>query len=114
KLRIEKNRFDISEITDANVPSSLFKFWLRDLADPLIPSEFYDQCIKNCDDTNLSIEIVKKLPEINRRVVLCPSDNLAVIFENTKYEQTYVKTLLLNLRSREVESDLEYIVNDDL
>ncbi|CAG8561530.1 10944_t:CDS:10 [Dentiscutata erythropus] len=149
KLRIENNRFDIAGITDANVPSSLFKFWLRDLADPLIPSEFYNQCIQNCENVELSIEIIKNLPEINRRVVLfvidflqvftkphitkltkmnvnnlamvfapnflrCPSDNLAVIFENTKYEQTYVRTLLLNLHSREIESDLEYINVDDV
>jgi len=29
----------------------------------------------------------------------CPSDNLAVIFENTKYEQAFLRTLLLNLNS---------------
>ncbi|CAG8760739.1 15551_t:CDS:2, partial [Acaulospora morrowiae] len=122
KLRIEKNRYDISGITDPNVPSSLLKFWLRDLVEPLIPTDFYDRCIKHAEDKDMTIEIVKSLPEINKRVVVytidflqkfdnpetvtqtkmnvhnlamcfapnflrCPSDNLSVIFENTKYEQ---------------------------
>ncbi|KAI9205889.1 MyTH4 domain-containing protein [Polychytrium aggregatum] len=40
KCRVEKNAYDLSGITDPNVPSSLLKLWLRDLAEPLIPSEF--------------------------------------------------------------------------
>ncbi|CAG8550015.1 6432_t:CDS:2, partial [Acaulospora colombiana] len=140
KLRIEKNRYDISGITDPNVPSSLLKLWLRDLADPLIPADFYDRCIKFAEDKDMTIEIVKSLPEINKRVVTytidflqkfynpettiltkmnvhnlamcfapnflrCPSDNLSVIFENTKYEQAFVRTLLLYLRSKEIITD---------
>lgn len=30
---------------DPNIPSSLLKLWLRELSEPLIPSEFYDSCI---------------------------------------------------------------------
>lgn len=37
----------------------------------------------------------------------CPSDNLAVIFENTKYEQAFLRTLLLNLNSKEFFVDDE-------
>ncbi|KAK9767399.1 hypothetical protein K7432_002844 [Basidiobolus ranarum] len=40
RLKIEKNQYDIQGIADPNVPSSLLKFWLRDLAEPLIPAEF--------------------------------------------------------------------------
>ncbi|CAG8746169.1 16639_t:CDS:2, partial [Racocetra fulgida] len=72
----EKNRFDINGITDANVPASLFKFWLRDLADPLIPSDFYNPCIQNCENKDSVIELIKNLPEINRRVVLFVIDFL--------------------------------------
>ncbi|CAG8490713.1 6207_t:CDS:10 [Paraglomus brasilianum] len=133
RLRIENNSYDITGIADPNIPSSLFKYWLRELTDPLIPSEFYDECIQCSDDSDATIEIVKKLPEINRRVVAftinflqlfadpmtikstkmninnlamvfapsflrCPSENLAVVFENTKYEQAFVKTLLINFK----------------
>ncbi|CAG8448616.1 3793_t:CDS:10 [Acaulospora colombiana] len=70
KLRIENNYYDITGITDPNVPASLLKFWLRDLADPLIPNEFYDQCIKNSGDIHSLKRIIQQLPEINRRVII--------------------------------------------
>lgn len=37
----------------------------------------------------------------------CPSENLAVIFENTKYEQAFLRTLLLNLNSIDFFDDDE-------
>ncbi|CAB4376882.1 unnamed protein product [Rhizophagus irregularis] len=141
KLRIEKNRYDMSGITDPNVPSSLLKLWLRDLAEPLIPNKFYEKCIRYSEDAR-AVEIVKQLPLINQRVVVytidflqkfanpqiakmtkmnvhnlamvfapnflrCPSENLAVIFENTKYEQAFLRTLLLNLNSIDFFDDDE-------
>ncbi len=60
----------MSGITDPNVPSSLLKFWLRDLAEPLIPDIFYDKCIKFSEDKEAAVEIVKELPLINQRVVV--------------------------------------------
>ena len=35
----------------------------------------------------------------------CPSDNLAIIFESTKYEQAFLRTLLLNLNSENFFND---------
>ncbi|KAJ3219354.1 hypothetical protein HDU67_001573 [Dinochytrium kinnereticum] len=76
RCRIEKGNHDLSGISDPNVPSSLLKFWLRDLADPLIPSDLYDACIKigaeesRPDAAIIASNIVAALPEINRRVVL--------------------------------------------
>jgi hypothetical protein len=52
------------------VPASLLKYWLRDLAEPLIPTEFYDDCIKYAHDKEKAIEIVNALPSTNRRIVL--------------------------------------------
>ncbi|CAG8823834.1 9055_t:CDS:2, partial [Racocetra persica] len=66
----------IFRVPDANVPASLFKFWLRDLADPLIPSDFYNPCIQNCENKDSAIVLIKNLPEINRRVVLFVIDFL--------------------------------------
>jgi hypothetical protein len=64
-------------ISDPNVPSSLLKFWLRDLAEPLIPTELYDACIAvgqkqgvNSEVGNLAMDLVMTLPDINRRVIL--------------------------------------------
>ena len=60
----------MSGITDPNVPSSLLKFWLRDLAEPLIPNTFYEKCIRFSEDKTATVEIVKELPLINQRVVV--------------------------------------------
>jgi RhoGAP domain len=36
----------LKQSVDPNVPSSLLKLFLRELAEPLIPAEFYNDCIK--------------------------------------------------------------------
>jgi len=137
KCRIDQDQYNLGNIKDPNVPASLLKFWLRDLADPLIPAENYQECIdvgsKESQEgiTDEAWNIVKKLPEANRRVVnyminflriiadqknqpitkmtlanlamvfapnflRCPSDNLTTIFDNTKFEQAFLRVLILN------------------
>jgi len=137
RCRIDQDQYDLGNIKDPNVPASLLKFWLRDLADPLIPAANYQECIdvgaREGQDgaTEDAWEIVKILPEINRRVVnyminflriiadqknqpitkmtlanlamvfapnflRCPSDNLTTIFDNTKFEQAFLRILILN------------------
>ncbi|KAJ3272761.1 hypothetical protein HDV01_005289 [Terramyces sp. JEL0728] len=139
RCRIDKNDYDFSYLTDPNVPSSLLKLWLRELADPLIPAEFYAHCIavgQLMDDENRrgealsrAKEIINSLPAVNATVckfmidflkmvadpanqpftrmsaaniamvfapnfLRCPSDNPVVIFENTKFEQAFLKLLI--------------------
>lgn len=50
--------------------ASLMKLWYRELEEPLIPMNFYKQCISNCDDPVAAIAVVQSLPELNR-LVLC-------------------------------------------
>ncbi|MEQ2174556.1 hypothetical protein GOODEAATRI_009069, partial [Goodea atripinnis] len=50
--------------------ASLMKLWYRELEEPLIPMDFYKQCISNCDDPVAAIAVVQSLPELNR-LVLC-------------------------------------------
>lgn len=132
------------------------KYWLRDLAEPLIPTDLYDDCIKYAHDKEKTIDIINSLPNVNRRIALymirflqvnsrsvwildlrmlnhsfqdfadpqviqhtlmnvvnlamvfapnflrCPSVNLTTIFENSKYEQLFLKTLITEL---EVDKD---------
>ncbi|KAI8814450.1 Rho GTPase activation protein [Cladochytrium replicatum] len=135
KCRIEKNEYSMAGIVDPNVPGSLLKSWLRDLADPLIPPEHYQPCIDvganemAPEAPRNAARIVEQLPEVNRRVVQymirflrivgdpqnqpftkmsvgnlamvfapnflrCPSDSPATIFENTKYEQAWLRILI--------------------
>lgn len=46
------------------------KLWYRELEEPLIPMDFYKQCVSNCDNPVAAIAVVQSLPELNR-LVLC-------------------------------------------
>lgn len=139
KCRIDKNDYDFSYLNDPNIPSSLLKLWLRELHEPLIPSQYYPACVaigQKLDDPSKTSQclkdakdIIDSLPEMNRKVVhfmikflkkvaepqnqpitkmsaanvamvfapnfvRCPSDDPVVIFENTKFEQAFLKVLI--------------------
>jgi hypothetical protein len=78
RCRIDKNDYNFDYLTDPNIPSSLLKLWLRELADPLIPDEFYPACIavgqkmdfkeKEQECIREAHEIVASLPDTNRAV----------------------------------------------
>ncbi|XP_041788238.1 uncharacterized protein LOC121603496 isoform X5 [Anopheles merus] len=53
---------------DAHAPASLLKLWYRELYDPLIPDELYDECVQT-EDPAEAAAIVEKLPKINRLVL---------------------------------------------
>lgn len=126
RLRLERNQYDISGITDASVPASLFKLWFRELPDPIITTNLYDFCIHNADNPAETLSVMNKIPELNRNVLSylvhflqvisqpenqeftrmtvnniamvfapnilrCPSDNLQMVLENTKFEQASSK-----------------------
>jgi hypothetical protein len=57
-------------IDDCNVPASLFKLWLRELQEPLIPADMYNACIEAAEDPEQVVSLVKTLPTNNRRVLL--------------------------------------------
>lgn len=46
------------------------KLWLRELCDPLVPEEMYNVCVSSSKLPEACVELVKRLPTINRRVVL--------------------------------------------
>ena len=70
KLRIDKGYYTLNGFDDPNILASLLKLWLRELADPLIPDEMYNDCIAEAQDPEACVMIVHRLPTINRRVVL--------------------------------------------
>ncbi|CEP13381.1 hypothetical protein [Parasitella parasitica] len=133
RVRIENGNYDASGITDPNVPASLLKYWLRDLAEPIISSEDYDDCIRYAEIPEKAIAIINRLPDTNRRIALftisflqeftdpalikhtlmnvnnlamvfapnflrCPSESLTTVFENSKYEQAFLRTLINEMK----------------
>ncbi|KAM9759419.1 rho GTPase-activating protein 39 isoform 2-T2 [Menidia menidia] len=70
-LKLQVDQWRIPEnLSDPNVPASLMKLWYRELEEPLIPMNFYTQCVSNCDDPVAAIAVVQSLPELSR-LVLC-------------------------------------------
>lgn len=70
KIQIENGDYSCAGLDDPHIPGSLLKLWMRELADPIIPCEYYDDAIdaaKN-DDENMAVAILPKLPELNRKV----------------------------------------------
>lgn len=55
---------------DAHALASLLKLWLRELLDPLVPDEMYNDCIASARQPEACVALVSRLPTINRRVVL--------------------------------------------
>ncbi|XP_073415504.1 rho GTPase-activating protein 39-like isoform X1 [Dendrobates tinctorius] len=69
KLQVEQWRIP-DNLSDPTVPASLLKLWYRELEEPLIPQQFYKQCISNYENPDAAVSVVQQLPELNR-LVLC-------------------------------------------
>ncbi|TFK25556.1 hypothetical protein FA15DRAFT_668447 [Coprinopsis marcescibilis] len=70
KLRIDRGYYTLESVDDPHVLASLMKLWLRELCDPLVPSEMYNECIMSAQDPVACVQIIHRLPTINRRVIL--------------------------------------------
>lgn len=77
----------LENITDPHLPASLLKLWYRELHEPLIPAEFYEECITYCNQPDKCIAIIERLPRLNRLVftylirflkVFAASENVAL------------------------------------
>ena len=82
KLRIDKGYYSLDTVDDPHVLASLLKLWLRELCDPLVPDEMYNECITNAHDAEACVQIVRRLPTINRRVVLFVISFLQLFLED--------------------------------
>ncbi|KAH9014920.1 hypothetical protein EDB85DRAFT_2157100 [Lactarius pseudohatsudake] len=70
KMRLDRGSYTLEGVDDPHVPASLFKLRLRELVDPLVPSEMYNDCIAFAGDAEACCAAVERLPTANRRVVL--------------------------------------------
>lgn len=70
KIRIDRGYYTLENVDDPHVLASLLKLWLRELMDPLVPEELYNDCVTTAAEPASCIAIVRRLPTINRRVVL--------------------------------------------
>lgn len=92
RMRVDKNNYNLEDITDCNVPASLLKFWLRDLEDPLIPAKFYDRCLNQASNIKAATKIIDELPEYNRRVCRFVIQFLQVFAREESSKKTKMST----------------------
>ncbi|XP_049621813.1 rho GTPase-activating protein 39 isoform X2 [Suncus etruscus] len=70
-LKLQVDQWKVpTGLEDPHVPASLLKLWYRELEEPLIPHEFYEQCIAHYESPDAAVAVVHALPRINR-LVLC-------------------------------------------
>ncbi|EMP32491.1 Rho GTPase-activating protein 39 [Chelonia mydas] len=70
-LKLQVDQWKIpTGLEDPHVPASLLKLWYRELEEPLIPHEFYEQCITHYENPEAAIAVIHSLPRINK-TVLC-------------------------------------------
>lgn len=58
-----------TDCPDPHIPASLLKLWYRELYEPLIPSDFYEECVNNYANEEAALNIVQRLPHMNRLVL---------------------------------------------
>jgi len=71
KIQIENGNYSVEDIRDPHIPGSLLKLWMRELDQPIIPTDLYDTAVEaaRSEDPENSVALVQKLPKLNRRVV---------------------------------------------
>jgi Rho GTPase-activating protein 39 len=82
KFRLDRGYYNLDGVDDPHTLASLMKLWLRELLDPLVPGEMYNECITNSKDPEACVRIVERLPTINRRVVLFVISFLQLFLED--------------------------------
>ncbi|KAJ6661015.1 hypothetical protein lerEdw1_016816 [Lerista edwardsae] len=70
-LKLQVDQWKIpNNLGDPNIPASLLKLWYRELEEPVIPQQFYKECISNYENPDAAVSVVELLPELNK-LVLC-------------------------------------------
>ncbi|KAF9113983.1 hypothetical protein BGX27_000376 [Mortierella sp. AM989] len=70
RARIELGNYDIAGITDPHVPCSLLRLWIRDLPEPIIPYDLYQQCIQGAQDKDVVAKVVSSLPLWHKETII--------------------------------------------
>lgn len=68
--------------------ASLFKLWLRELEEPLIPAALYNDALIASKDYRQVVEIVQKLPVYNRRVLVFVVSFVQIFIQEKVVEKT--------------------------
>lgn len=69
KLALNQSQ-PLPELSDPHVPGSALKLWFRELPEPLIGHDLYDDCLAHFDNPAGAIAVIQKLPSVNYHTLL--------------------------------------------
>jgi len=126
QLEILKDKFGQGnfkiDCDDPHVLASLFKLWLRELSEPLIPRSFYEKCLAAADNIDEGLKIIQDIPKLNCSVIVfvCRTiaENVLVpeVIQKTKmdYENIAVVFTPNFLRNSDITSPKDIMKNAPL
>ncbi|XP_066572261.1 rho GTPase-activating protein 39 [Amia ocellicauda] len=69
-LKLQVDQWKVpTGLEDPHIPASLLKLWYRELEQPLIPHEYYEECVTHYDNPEAAVRVVHSLPHINKLVL---------------------------------------------
>ncbi|KAJ1921886.1 hypothetical protein H4219_000232 [Mycoemilia scoparia] len=69
RIKLEAGDYEADGLTDPHVVASLLKEWLRELSEPLVPSDLYDECVSHAENYKYILGIIRSLPEVHQRTI---------------------------------------------
>jgi len=78
KVQMDKGE-RVRDLSDPHVPASALKLWFRELAEPIIPADLYDECINASNDSEKSVALIDRLPDINKTILMFITRFLQII-----------------------------------
>jgi len=83
-----------SWVKDPHVCASVFKLWLRELADPIIPDAFYQKAVDSSQNFDACLDVAKQLPDDNRIIL-----NFVVHFLSRLSEEAVIKQTKMTIEN---------------
>eukprot|EP00035_Acanthoeca_spectabilis_P039608 m.63704 g.63704 ORF g.63704 m.63704 type:complete len:544 (-) comp9675_c0_seq1:163-1794(-) len=69
-LKVALDKFTMKDTySEPHVPASALKLWFRELQEPLISEEYYENCIGAANNADMAIATLDLLPELNRKLL---------------------------------------------
>lgn len=65
-LRVDVEDYHVRNADDAHVACSLLKLWLREMAEPIFPTELTEEILNTSENKEESVQIVAKLSDLTK------------------------------------------------
>ncbi|EIW69920.1 hypothetical protein TREMEDRAFT_38591 [Tremella mesenterica DSM 1558] len=70
RSRMDRGHYQLQGIDDPHVAASLYKLWLRELEEPVVPTNMYNDALSSSRTPSQAIAFVSTLPTNHKRVLI--------------------------------------------